>query len=89
MNADQLQQMTFLACYNSIRTRSVLALPTPTRYADLCAYRAKLHLEAQQDIVGSKTSEHSRLSEIETEVIHHLNEMVKISPRMKNRLYYC
>ena len=32
MNADTVQKLCFILCYNSIRTRGVLAIPTPVRY---------------------------------------------------------
>ena len=49
MSADTLQKMAFLLCHNSVRSRGVIALPTPARYADLCCYRSKLHIEAQRN----------------------------------------
>lgn len=90
MNADHIQRMTFLACFNSIRTRGILAIPTPIRYADLCAYRSKLHIEAQRDIVDTTIrSDKSDLVAIEAEIIKRLNELVKVNPVIKNHLYYC
>lgn len=76
--------MCFVVCFNSIRTRGVLAIPTPVRYADLCAYRAKLHVEAQRDLADTCNTQI-----IEADIISHLNEMVKVNDNIKNLLYYC
>ena len=93
MTSDQMQQFCFLVCYNSIRTRGVLAIPSPVRYADLCAYRSKLHVEAQRDLidVASKSSEENteKIEQIEIEIIRRLNEIVKVNDKVKDRLYYC
>ena len=35
MSADTVQKMCFLLCYNSVRTRSVIRLPTPVRYGKI------------------------------------------------------
>ena len=56
--------------------------------ADLCAYRSKLHIEAQRDMVDT-TGYTGKLEEIETEIIKQLNEMVKVNDKLKDRLYYC
>ena len=88
LSADDLQRMCFMLCYNSIRTRGVLAIPTPIRYADLCAYRSKLHVEAQRDIVDVVVDQ-NQAEDLETAIIRKLNEMVKLNDKIKNRLYYC
>lgn len=79
MTADQIQKLCFYACYNNIRTRKVLSCPTPIRYADLCAYRAKLHVEAQR-ILEENSDE---------EIIEQLNSIVHVNENIQNRLYYC
>lgn len=73
-------------CYNSIRTRNVIAHPTPIRYADLCAYRSKLHIEAQNELINIPKEKESQFEEM---VIRQLNTLVKIDEKIKNRLYYC
>ena len=88
MTADTVQKMCFLLCYNSIRTRGVLAIPTPVRYADLCAYRSKLHIEAQRDVADTSKVE-GKIEDIEAEIIKRLNDMVKVNQNLKDRLYYC
>ena len=88
MNADTIQKMCFLVCYNSIRTRGVLAIPTPVRYADLCAYRSKLHVEAQRDMIENTKSQVSS-DDLEATIISRLNDMVKMNENIRNRLYYC
>jgi len=88
MNADSVQRMCFLTCYNSIRTRSVIAIPTPARYADLAAYRAKLIVEAQRDMLDSMNFS-DQISGVETTVITKLNDMIKLKDHILNQLFYC
>ncbi len=91
MTADQVQKMVFLLCHNNVRTRGVIAIPTPVRYADLCCYRSKLHIEAQRNLVEvtTATSDHSKQEALEREIIAKLNTLVKINDKLKNQLYYC
>ncbi|KAJ6225576.1 hypothetical protein RDWZM_004121 [Blomia tropicalis] len=88
--ADEIQHLCFVLCYNSIRTRSIIAIPTAARYADLCAYRSKLHIEAQLEITNiSADKKKLKIEDFEKEMIKQLNRLVKVYPSMKNRLYYC
>ena len=86
MSTDDLQRLCFITCFNSIRTRTVISIPTPVRYADLCAYRSKLHIEAQRAI---KYSSGDHGADFETDVIEELNKQVKLNPKMKDKLFYC
>ena len=56
--------------------------------ADLCAYRSKLHVEAQRDMVDTAAFQ-GKVEEVEAEIIKQLNTMVKVNEKLKNRLYYC
>lgn len=83
LQPSQLQQLCFFMCFNCVRFRGVIAIPTPIRYADLCAYRSKLHIEGQ-----------CKLSQInpkdaEERIISQLNQWVKIDKKVQNLLYYC
>lgn len=93
MTADTIQKMCFFLCHNSVRTRGVIAIPTPVRYADLCCYRSKLHIEAQRNLFEmtskSSLSDGSKLEALEREVIEKLNGLVKVHENLKNMLYYC
>lgn len=83
LSADNIQKFCYYACHNCIRTKKVIAIPTPVRYADLCAYRSKLHIEGQRALeqVTSATDEER--------IISQLNGWVKIHKTLQNRLYYC
>lgn len=87
LSTDALQKFCFYACHNCTRTNKIISIPTPVRYADLCAYRSKLHLEAQR----SQTTSMTTLTQTEEEalVIAQLNVGVKIHEEFRNRLYYC
>lgn len=89
MSADQIQKLCFLACYNSIRTRNVIAIPTAVRYADLCAYRSKIHVESQRMMVDTVMQEGDNKEEIEAKIIEKLNSVVQVNVNVRNRLYYC
>jgi len=77
----------------------VIAIPTPVRYADLCAYRSKVHIEAQRAHEDSQTSGgRTRQSgggqpaldpAAEEAIINKLNQQVKLNDNIKHRLYYC
>ena len=79
--------MCFLLCYNSIRTRYTLAIPTSVRYAGLCARRSKLHIEAQRAVLDTVKFV-GKIEEIEAEIIKRLDNMVKMNKNLKNRLYF-
>ena len=86
-NNDALQKFVFYLCHNCTRFRGgAIALPTPVRYADLCAYRSKLHLEAQH---ASKNIPAESQEEFERHVISQLNKLVKLNDKIKNSLFYC
>ncbi|KAJ6216351.1 hypothetical protein RDWZM_007508 [Blomia tropicalis] len=89
LTADQIQKMCFMACYNSIRTRNVIAIPTMVRYADLCAYRSKLHVEAQRMLVEDFIGQDDDIAMIEEKIIEKINSVVQINQKVSNRLYYC
>ena len=44
LTADTLQKMCFILCHNMVRTRGVIFIPTPVRYADLCSYESTFQL---------------------------------------------
>nr|SZF06481.1 protein argonaute-2-like [Psoroptes ovis] len=83
MSPNQLQQLCFFMCFNCVRFRGVIAIPTPIRYADLCAYRSKLHIEAQTRVIKLNSKEK------EEQIIAKLNRWVKIDKRVQKLLYYC
>lgn len=101
MTPDEIQMMCFLACFNCIRTRNVISIPTPIRYADLCAYRAKAHLEAQSALNGGSNpslisgrsggsgNRSAPDAKAEAAFIKELNKQAKLHENVKNRLFYC
>ncbi|OTF71016.1 hypothetical protein BLA29_008948 [Euroglyphus maynei] len=87
-NNDALQKFVFFLCHNCTRFRGgAIALPTPVRYADLCAYRAKIHVEAQIEKLCMPHGE-ALQADYEKKLIAKLNEMVKIHESLKRVLYY-
>ena len=94
MDANTIQQFTYLVCFNNIRTRQVISTPTPVRYADLCAFRSKIHLEAQLELsnLGLDGSGDQRTQAKEEDVdndIQRLNHLLKTHENLKNIHYYC
>nr|SZF06506.1 protein argonaute-2-like [Psoroptes ovis] len=86
LNMDGLEKLCFYLCHNCTRYRGTIALPVPVRYADLCAYRSKLHLEAQH---FSRDIPPANMEEFERHVIQQLNRLVKLNEQLKNSLFYC
>nr|XP_027200264.1 uncharacterized protein LOC113794345 [Dermatophagoides pteronyssinus] len=87
MSMDDLQKICFYLCHNCTRYRGgPIAMPIPVRYADLCAYRSKMHLEAQH---ASKHIPAENQEEFERHVISKLNKLVKLNDNIKNSLFYC
>ncbi|KAH7638733.1 argonaute 5 [Dermatophagoides farinae] len=66
LQPNQLQQLCFFMCYNCVRFRGVIAIPTPIRYADLCAYRSKLHIEGQckLSMINPKDAEQAIITQL-------------------------
>nr|AUI38422.1 argonaute 8 [Dermatophagoides farinae] len=87
-NNDALQKFVFYLCHNCTRFRGgAIALPTPVRYADLCAYRAKIHVEAQIEKLCMPRGQIIQ-GDYEKKLIDRLNELVKIHQSLKRVLYY-
>lgn len=96
---DELQRFVYLLCYNSTRCREVSSIPIPVKYADLCAYRAKQHIEAYIDLQDSphpggdsrrRASSSSAVVDRRAEQdVKLLNSVIQIKSNIKNRLYYC
>ncbi|KPM04151.1 argonaute-2-like protein [Sarcoptes scabiei] len=83
-NNDQLQRFCYYCCHNCTRFRKgPIAMPVPLRYADLCAYRSKVHLEAQKKITKEVDKEN-----VERLMIVKLNELIKVDERVRELLYY-
>jgi len=91
LSPDEIQKLCFYSCFNCTRTRSVIAIPIPVRYADLCAYRSKAHLAAQlgQEEGRSRGSGGTINPSDEEAIIGKLNEQAKLNENIKHRLYYC
>ena len=75
-------------CFNCVRTRQVIALPTPVRYADLCAYRSKLHIDVQRGEVHANCHPREGSTVMESKILDNLNRIIQIDAKVKDRLYY-
>lgn len=82
-----MHKLCYMACFNCVRTRLTLSLPAPVRYADLCAYRAKVHIEAQRELAILNREEHAL--EIEDKIVEKLKEWVILHHDTYTRMYYC
>ena len=87
MNMDDLEKLCFYLCHNCTRFRGPIAMPVPVRYADLCAYRAKVHVEAQIEKLCMPHGQ-TMQADYEKKLIGRLNELVKIHETIKRVLYY-
>ncbi|KPM04840.1 Argonaute-like protein, partial [Sarcoptes scabiei] len=85
LSKDQLHLLCFFMCFNCIRFRGVIAIPTAIRYADLCAYRSKIHLEARLAITGIDAKK-KQVAEI---MLQQMNDWIKVDHNVRNYLYYC
>ena len=83
---DEIQYFSNLNCQTCTRTDDSIAIPAPVKYADLCAYRAKAHLEIREVYgIHSSQSKDERMSNFLAEY----NRKVKVSDNLKRLLYYC
>lgn len=85
-----IQQMCYYMCCNCVRTNKIISIPSPVRYADLCAYRSKLHVEHmcethREDLSSGRLNPEDLIAQ----VISKLNGYVKINEAVRNKLYYC
>lgn len=101
LTTDQMQWFCFLACHQSMRTEQVISIPIPVKYADLCAYRAKLHIQGnlakKHPDDGSSTTtssddgsklDHVALQKNVTKVIAELNQFVAIQDNIRDTIYW-
>lgn len=88
LSFDDIQRFTYLCCHNCTRVRGSIALPTAVRYAHLCAYRSKLHIEAQYGKLIVKATDSKDKENFEKALIEKLNDLVEIHNEVKPRLYY-
>lgn len=84
MSSKNLQTLCFLMCFNCVRFRGAISIPSAIRYADLCAYRAKIHIETQY-LIASKNLE--KLNE--EDLKKSLNNCVAVHDDLLNVIYYC
>ena len=83
---DDIQTFANHNCQTCTRTEKSVSLPVPVKYADLCAYRAKAHLDVREQFaIHSGVPKEVRISDF----IAEYNRKVKICPALQNRLYYC
>ncbi|KAH9497882.1 argonaute 1 [Dermatophagoides farinae] len=77
----ELHKLAYLVCYNSVRFSSPLSIPTPIKYADLCAYKCKIHLlhELKKNPIQS-TDEWN---------VEHLQQMITFhDPKAQDSFFY-
>jgi len=79
-----------------VRTRKVIGIPTAVRYADLCAYRSKNHIDAYRTKEGitetSFKADPTKPEEYEKkkrEVLELLSSWIKLGTETLKSPYYC
>ncbi len=85
--------MTYYLCHIYARCTKSVSIPAPVYYADLAAYRAKVHASSLQDSElsssGSVTSGNSeRDAANEENKIKAYENLIKVSPNQKLKLYF-
>jgi len=97
-NANDMCKMTYYLCHIYQRCTKSVSIPAPVYYADLAAYRAKIHASGFQDYelggqasdVSSSTSGDSgRDNTHEESKIKSYEQLIKVNPNQRQRLYYC
>lgn len=83
---DDIQQLVYALCSFSARSLKSISIPVPVHYADLAAYRAKKHLEAE---LNNKFTQCKENNEIEEMLPEEIAELITIKPCFKNQLYFC
>ncbi len=85
--------MTYYLCHIYARCTKSVSIPAPVYYADLAAYRAKVHASALQD--SQLSSSHSVTSSDsgkddthEENKIRTYENLIKVLPNQKQRLYF-
>jgi len=98
LTSDQIEIFCFYACHNCMRTKDVIGHPTPVRYADLCAYRAKFHIEAKREqterddastTTSTSTANSDEIHRREVEIIRQFSEWCNVSENRRQKFYYC
>ncbi|KAJ6218815.1 hypothetical protein RDWZM_004627 [Blomia tropicalis] len=92
LSAENLYKIAFYSCHGSMRTNSPISIPNAVRYADLCAYRAKQHMERQKIIDRDPNAlgrADRQLRGDDKEVENILSGIVQVAETVRDRFYYC
>ncbi|OTF70005.1 hypothetical protein BLA29_008604 [Euroglyphus maynei] len=94
----ELQRLCFLVCFNCVRHKMPMSLPTPVMYADLCAYKSKIHImhristeeKYNEEEIDYDFDDHQSPENIEVEnrQIHRYQQWVKIPDNSKDCLFF-
>ncbi len=90
-------KMTYYLCHIYQRCTKSVSIPAPVYYADLAAYRAKVHVSGLQDYeLGASSDVSSVMSgdsgrdvTLEESKIKTYEKMIEVLPNQKQRLYIC
>jgi eukaryotic translation initiation factor 2C len=92
-NANDMCKMTYYLCHIYARCTKSVSIPAPVYYADLAAYRAKVHASALQDSELSSSDsvtsgDSGRDAANEENKIKAYENLIKVLPNQKLRLYF-
>lgn len=82
--------MTYYMCHLYQRCTKSVSIPAPVYYADLAAYRAKVHASTVTDEMSDTASNLSfGGDQRENEKINNYRAVINVPESQKQRLYFC
>lgn len=92
LKADDLQAITYYTVFQYSRCESPISIPTPVMYAHLAAFRARQYIIASETESGwsfkeNETEEDRQKKEVD--LAEKLNNRIKVSPSIKDRMFFC
>lgn len=86
-SSDDMCKMTYYLCHIYQRCTKSVSIPAPVYYADLAAYRAKVHASAYSEYGSDRMSVMSDSGDEKT--IKTYEDRIKVLVKQKEKLYYC
>ena len=92
--ADEIYLLTYFLCHTYVKSTRSISIPSPVKYADLTAFRSRIHLKASNfahlELPSSSSSEdqHNRQTAIH-ERIQQMNCAIRVVPALRDRFYFC
>ncbi|XP_054163595.1 protein argonaute-3-like [Oppia nitens] len=87
-STEDMCKMTYYLCHTYQRCTKSVSIPAPVYYADLAAYRAKVHAMGRPDQSDTVSEQGGGDDERSDDMINTYRNFINVNPTQKLKLYY-